>query len=190
MNAAEALSRCMQLEGVSTVLDIGSGKGVHADKFRSSGYQVDTVSLKPSATYISDYLELDFPLKYDLIWACHVLEHQVNPGLFLEKCYRDLDDDGWLVVTVPPMKPEIVGGHVTLWNAGLLLYHLILAGFDCSDAMVKTYGYNISVIVQKRPFVMPKLVNDCGDIEKLSQFFPFPAEHGFHGEIKEINWRA
>ncbi len=30
--------------------------------------------------------------------------------------------------------------------------NLILGGFDCGNASVGTYGYNISVVVQKKPF--------------------------------------
>lgn len=125
---------------------------------------------------------------FDAIWCCHVLEHQRNVGAFLEKCFADLKDGGWLAVTVPPRKDEIVGGHLTLWNAGLLLYNLILAGFDCSGASVKTYGYNVSVIVRKRRANLPALKMDCGDIESLAEFFPMPVEQGFSGLIGGINW--
>jgi hypothetical protein len=83
-----------------------------------------------------------------LVWCSHVLEHQPNAGLFLAKLIRDCRDGGILAITVPPAKTEIVGGHVSLWNAGLLLYRLALTGIDCRDARVKTYGYNVSVIVR------------------------------------------
>jgi SAM-dependent methyltransferase len=124
----------------------------------------------------------------DAIWCCHVLEHQRNVGAFLEKCYRDLRLGGWLAITVPPMKPEIVGGHLTLWNAGLLLYNLILAGFDCREASVKTYDYNVSVIVRKSPAFIPELKMDFGDIEALAHCFPVPVCNSFDGNIGSVNW--
>lgn len=170
-----------------SVVDIGSGSGVHAEFFRRAGKDVTTVSLIPPADIVGDYLSADVG-PVDCIWASHVLEHQPNPGVFLSKCFDDLGENGILAVTVPPLKHEIVGGHVTLWNAGLLLYQLILAGFDCRKAMVKSYGYNISVIVRKVKADLPELVMDRGDIERLSGFFPFSAEHGFDGRIEEINW--
>lgn len=108
--------------------------------------------------------------------------------MFLKKCFDLLEDDGILAITIPPLKHAIVGGHLTLWNAGLLIYNLILAGFDCSKASVKTYGYNISVIVRKKQAVHGQLVMDNGDIETIAHLFPFNAKQGFHGEIKEINW--
>lgn len=186
-NAVLALKSCLCL-GAKTVLDIGCGDGWHADQFRQSGMEVTTIGFTGVADYIGDYLKIDAG-QFDLIWASHVLEHQPNPNLFLSKCFADLNDDGWLCVTVPPMKPEIVGGHVSLWNAGLLLYHLILAGFDCREARVKKYGYNISVLVQKKKADLPDLSMDFGDIERLSQFFPFDAKNGFNGEIEDINWK-
>ncbi|HSH29766.1 MAG TPA: hypothetical protein VK971_07660, partial [Thiohalobacter sp.] len=114
--------------------------------------------------------------------------HQVDPGAFLRRMYRDLKPGGVLAVTVPPLKHEIVGGHVTLWNAGLLLYQLIMAGFDCSQARVGTYGYNISVIVERQGFNMPDLKHDCGDIETLAPYFPLPVWQGFDGRVGDIGW--
>lgn len=167
---------------VSEILDIGAGEGRHAQIFRAQGINVTEIHYKDG-----DYLDRQVP-STECIWASHVLEHCPNPGLFLRKCFHDLKDEGILAVTVPPLKHEIVGGHVTLWNAGLLLYQLILAGFNCVNASVKTYGYNISVIVRKRPFNLPKLKMDFGDIETLAPYFPMLVYNGFNGEIQEINW--
>jgi SAM-dependent methyltransferase len=170
-----------------TVLDVGSGAGLHAQRFRDLGKSVTTVSLCPPADVVADYLAVSVA-PVDCIWACHVLEHQPNPGLFLRKCFTDLKNDGILAVTVPPLKHEIVGGHVSLWNPGLLLYHLILAGFDCSKASVKAYGYNISAIVRKVPAALPELAMDAGDIEVLAQFFPMPVHESFNGNFQAVNW--
>ncbi len=186
INGHEALEKCSSL-AFSRVMDIGSGDGVHAAYFRSLGKEVFTCDLGPKADFQGDYMDCCAG-QFDLIWCCHVLEHQLNVNAFLQKCYDDLALDGWLAVTVPPLKHEIVGGHVTLWNAGLLLYNLILAGFDCSEAKVKEYGYNISVIVQKKPFRKPELRHDNGDIAALKDYFPIPVSEGFDGRLKEVNW--
>jgi len=181
MNAEKAFNIVAESD-CKTILDVGSGDGIHAKKFRESGKEVYTISLIPPADIIGDFLDIDLP-KFDCIWASHVLEHQRNVGLFLDKCFNTLKDDGLLAITVPPLKHEIVGGHVTLWNAGLLLYNLILAGFDCSKAIVKQYGYNISVILRKKAISHKDLLMDYGDIEKLSKYFPFEAVHGFDGRL-------
>ena len=186
MWADQALIKLLGYE-FDTVLDIGSGTGEHAFVLQKQGKKVTTISLEPPADVLGDFMDVDLK-PVDCIWASHVLEHQRNVGNFLERCFTLLNDDGILAITVPPAKHNIVGGHVTLWNAGLLLYNLILAGFDCSEAAVKSYGYNISVIVRKRKAVLPKLRMDSGDVLALSDYFPFEVGEGFDGQIGEVNW--
>lgn len=189
MFASDAFAACLRLPGVATVLDVGCGAGNHAHGFRQEGKRVTTISYTPPADIVGDYCSNDCGGPYDLVWASHVLEHQRNVGAFLDKLKRDCKPGGWVAVTVPPMKHEIVGGHVALFNAGLLLYHLVLAGIDCRQARVRTYGYNISVIVQNVNLDLPRLVCDAGDIETLSRWFPLEARQGFDGQIAELNWR-
>ena len=184
INADQALTKVLGM-AFDTVLDIGAGVG-HAEAFREAGKSVTTLNFS-GADINGDYLKTSVPV-HDCIWASHVLEHQTDPGAFLRKCFGELPYGGILAVTVPPLKHALVGGHVTLWNAGLLLYQLILAGFDCSKASVKTYGYNISVIVRKAPANLPALNHDFGDIQRLAPFFPFHVEHGDDGRITEVNW--
>lgn len=185
-NAIEAFNRCRDLD-FQTVLDIGAGDGVHTALFRDLGKEVETCDLGPS-DYQGAYTQVSIDKEFDLIWCSHTLEHQINVYNFLKKITHNLKEGGYLVITVPPLKPEIVGGHVSLWNAGLLLYNLVLAGFDCSEAMVKTYGYNISVIVKYSPIKVPPLKMDFGDIETLAPYFPMEVKNGFNGQIEEINW--
>lgn len=182
MNGDQALKACLKLP-VRKVLDLGSGPGHHAQIFRDHGKDVTTLDFG-NADICGDFNEVEVPY-FDLIWCNHVLEHQPNVNLFLRKV---LDHCDYFAVTVPPAKHNIVGGHLTLWNAGLLLYNLILAGFDCSEAKVKSYGYNVSVITKttRRPELSLKM--DCGDIETLSPYFPISVEQGFDGQLAEVNW--
>ena len=176
-----------------TLLDIGSGppQGVNAANFfKELAKDVTRQDINPDykPDILGDFNNVATDKLYDCIWCSHVLEHQLNPNFFLTKIFHTLKDGGVLAVTVPPAKHEIVGGHVTLWNAGLLLYNLILAGFECKDAAVKSYGYNISVIVNKRTAILPELNYDAGDINALNEFFPLGVYEGFDGNIQEINW--
>ena len=184
-NSTEAFKKLLTLD-FNTVLDIGSGVGEHAKAFRENNKEVTTLDFA-NADINGDFLTTPVGT-YDCVWASHVLEHQLNVGIFLKKCFLALKDNGIMAITVPPARPEIVGGHLTIWNAGLVLYNLIRAGFDCARASVKCYGYNISVIVRKVEANLPKLKMDYGDIELLSKFFPFNAVHGFDGNITEVNW--
>ena len=179
MSSELALDAICGLE-FSSVLDIGSGGGQHTAHFRNLGKSVTAIDIAEPADMVGDYMEIDVE-QHDVVWASHVLEHQRNVNLFLKKCFTDCGR--YFAVTVPPLKHEIVGGHVTLWNAGLLLYNMILAGWDCSEAQVMTYGYNISVVVEKKKAELPELRMDHGDIELLARFFPCDAKQGFNGEI-------
>ena len=123
-----------------------------------------------------------------------MLEHQPNPNIFLTKIFSLLRDGGVLAITVPPARNTMSGGHLTNWNAGLLLYNLVLAGFDCSGASILKYGYNISLIVQKSPAVYPPLSYDSGDLRKIKnclprlKFFATENDDPFNGNIFKVNW--
>lgn len=176
-----------QLNGTkATILDVGAGNGAHAKVMREHGHTVHTIdrnaAFKPD--HLADFITWKPPKKYAAVWCSHVLEHQLNPGLFLDAISDCLKVGGLLVITVPPCKQEVVGGHVTLWNPALLVYHLVLAGFDCSQAVVQSYGYNITVAVRKKKADVPVLAMDNGDIERIAQFFPVPFEHGQDGWIE------
>ena len=117
-----------------------------------------------------------------------MLEHQLNVNQFLKKVRSKTRIGGYTCITVPPLKHNIVGGHVTLWNAGILLYNLVLAGFNCKNAHIKTYNYNITVIAQADDFDLPKLKYDSGDIKRLKPWLPEFVTEPFDGQITEWNW--
>lgn len=189
MTAEKALLKFIQgmlthPERERRVLDIGCGaKQEHAKLMREHQIQVTTNDLNEGADIVGPFQFADFSNnKFDGIWCAHCLEHQPDPGCFLRKIWELLTPDGLLAITVPPAKPSIVGGHLTIWNLGLLYYNLIFSGFDCRRANHCKDGYNLSIIVRKKAFIMPQLVYDKGDIELLAPYFPFKAVHGFNGE--------
>ncbi len=192
--AEAALDRLLHNYDFKTVLDIGSGEGLHAARFRAAKKTV--ITLDTSGHWEGDadigkpFLEQRFSEPFDAIWCSHVLEHQLNVNQFLRHIFDCLKPGGILALTVPPWKTSIVGGHVSIWNAGLLLYNLVLAGFDCREARVGRYGYNISVIVRKRHAALPRLRMDAGDIELLAPYFPLSVHQDFDGDIAELNWGA
>jgi SAM-dependent methyltransferase len=187
----EAARKLVKDYSFNTLLDIGSGpKSSAYSLFIDNGKTVTRQDINPDyqPDLLGDFNNLAIVDQYDCVWCSHVLEHQLNVNHFLTKIFHTLKDGGVLAITVPPRKDEIVGGHVTLWNAGLLLYNLILAGFDCKNAAVKSYGYNISVIVEKKTAILPNLNYDTGDINALNEFFPLGVFEGFDGNIQELNW--
>jgi len=186
----------------TTVLDIGSGAGAHAKILASHGKKVTAIDFGNSIyaqnkgdNYQNiDHIEADFiqyktDQKYDCIWASHVLEHQNNPGEFISKCIELVKEDGIIAITVPPMEENVLGGHLTNWNAGILIYNLVFNGIDCSDCSILSHGYNISVIVKNRKRGQVDLTHDNGDISKLLQYFPSCINtEPFDGRINKWNW--
>lgn len=199
MFSTEAARKVILLPGINSILDVGSGKGEHAHMFATYNKQVYCVDIYDSKAnaydhhrvkfVLSDFLSLEQTFKVDCVWCSHILEHQPNVNIFLKKCLTFLNPGGYLVITVPPAKNDIVGGHLTMWNAGLVMYNLILAGTSCRNVMIRQYGYNLSVIVHYRPITLPDLKYDKGDIETLSQYFPERYGYqGFNGLIKSYQW--
>ena len=166
-----------------TVLDIGCGNGSASRFFTENGKVVTACDYGRSVSFkdtmakdviIGDFNTLDFgDKKYDCIWCSHVLEHQLNVQSFLEKINSLLAEGGVLCVTVPPYKNQTLGGHVSWWSRGMLLYRLVLAGFDCTDAEICRYGYNISAIVKKKSISILNLLSyDGGDMMIIKNYLP------------------
>jgi len=187
-----ALDYLLREEEFNTVIDVGSGAGKHADIFEKNGKSVSRFDFGKSRAFcdvsdqiiIGDFLNYDFQKKFDLVWASHVLEHSIHTQEFLEKTIEVCKpNEGIIALTVPPAKPEFVGGHVTLWTPALLIYRLVLAGLDCSNAIVLCYGYNISVIVKNRKndLDIESLAWDLHDVERIACWLPKGLTNGVDG---------
>ena len=140
-----------------------------------------------------DFEQVDSQNKYDLVWCSHVLEHQFNVGLFIKRLFDFCEDDGKVAITVPDGRDGfVVAGHVSLWNAGILMYNIIKAGYNCKHAKAKTYAGNVSVIVPKEPIVEESDIYIRDD----RGYFPDQYNYGrtrygdicFNGNIDELNW--
>lgn len=207
LRAGLALYKLLSEYEFATVLDIGSGAGDHAAIMAAAGKQVTAIDYGNSFYFknsqsnikvtIGDFMNLDFPDKFDCVWCSHVLEHQLNVQQFLVRVRDVLAENGVLAITVPPLKHRIAGGHVSLWNGGLVLYRLVLAGFDCKDAKILRYGNNISVLLRKRDVnVLDAIEYDRGDIRKIRRFLPVGLNYvagdaiddPFDGDILRHNW--
>ena len=190
--ADQALTLLLEQYAFETVLDVGCGDGSHARHLAAHGKRVTTISFEPYGghrpDFVGDFMEFPLDERFDVVWCSHALEHQANVRQFLQRLIDCVEPGGLLAITVPPARPYIVGGHLTVWNTGLLLYNLIAAGIDCREARLKVYGYNISLIVPVHRIELPRLRHDEGDIERLAPFFPMPVKQGFDGRIEDIGW--
>tara|TARA_R110001592_G_scaffold335501_4_gene620339 strand:+ start:265 stop:1098 length:834 start_codon:yes stop_codon:yes gene_type:complete len=167
LRSKDVLIELLTKYNFKTVLDVGSGRLSHNGVFKELNKEVHECDMNyKGATYFGNFLEIESEIPdnyYDCIWCSHTLEHQVNPGTFLSLLKKKLKEGGILALTVPPMKHYIVGGHANHWTPGMLLYNLVVAGFDCSKSITwapspdKFNGsvesispYDISVLVPKK----------------------------------------
>jgi SAM-dependent methyltransferase len=184
----ECIEKLLKDFNFSTVLDLGCGSGAHTEIFQQHNKIVTSLDaghyydFKPDI--VGQFEQISFDNSFDAIWCSHVLEHVFDVHSFLVKIYDNLNDNGILAITVPPLKHDLVSGHCNLFNTGLLIYRLVLAGFDCSNACAKVYGYNLSVIVQKGE----KIKLGEWSFPKIQQYFPFELKQNVDGRILNVNW--
>jgi 2-polyprenyl-3-methyl-5-hydroxy-6-metoxy-1,4-benzoquinol methylase len=187
------------------VLDLGAGRCDAARRFVQANCRVTAVGMNfdryLDEAGLEELQSLEVALKeasfddynssepFDAIWCAHMLEHQRNPGQFIDHCLSLLRPGGWLLLSVPPLKTQVVSGHLSVWFPGLLIYNLIVAGLDCSAIHMKKLGYNIAAFVRNIQTPLPRLTSSLGDIELLANRFPPGLAHqGFDGDFAEINW--
>ena len=133
-------------------LDIGGALGKHTKIMRKFGLKVDTIDkYEKKAEFVGDFNNYKFTKKYDLIFCSHVIEHQRNQGLFLDKIYDTLKNDGELIISGPCHPAErFVEGHIASTIFPLFLQILIYAGFDCKTGkFMSLRGIENSFIVKK-----------------------------------------
>ena len=134
------------------VLDIGGALGNHCQILRAYGLSVDIIDkYEKEAELVGDFNKYNFKTKYDMIYCSHVIEHQRNQGLFLDKIFDLLKDDGDLVISGPKHPAErFVEGHISTTILPVFLQLLIYAGFDCKEGkMMSIGGIENSFIVKK-----------------------------------------
>ncbi len=183
-----------------SVLDIGSGNGTFARAFRFLCKDLTAIDVVPNhpTDVNADYIGMSLQRQFDLIWCSHILEHQRNVGAFLDRVFEDLRDDGIVAITVPWALSPLMIGHPNIFTPLHIIYNLVLAGFDCREARVKSYDWQFTVIVRKSRNGVPKsnvatthYPLDAPNFHPdLLEFFPVEIPQGGHawGEADSINW--
>lgn len=183
LQSSVALQKCLEMKP-TTVLDVGSGGGEHAREFSKNGSKVTCVDFGTSVyaqkaipdtdiqVVYTDFTKWNSPARYDLVWASHVLEHQRNAGVFIEKLVDCCSPNGHVAITVPNPHRNLWGGHLSLWTPGFLAYNCLMCGLDLHDAKM-VYGYReFSLIFNPKKVSLPDISYDSGDINKLKHLFP------------------
>ena len=197
----ELLKQTMEYSFVK-VLDLGTGDGSAAQFFSQHDKKVFATSFVtlhtdalPESIFLTmgvDATKMPFADgSFDAVWCAHVLEHCSNVGLALAEIRRILAPGGILFLSVPEFSPNVVAGHVSPgWNLGILMYVLILSGFNVREGAFINYLGHVTAFVKRGDFPSIQLTSDLGEIEALVDYFPVSAcvSHGFNGNINNINW--
>jgi SAM-dependent methyltransferase len=136
----------------------------------------------------------------EAIWCAHTLEHVRNVGKALDEMFRVLKPEGLLFLTVPPFGHAVVGGHISVgWNIGILMYNLIISGFDVKNGEFINHKSNISAFVRKKEHLPFKVCLDTTDMETLKEYYPSSIRYVgtvaekniyFNGDLNAVNWRG
>lgn len=197
------LIRCTDHLEFDSVFDVGCGKGGAALYFANQGKKVTAITIgEEFHSYrkewfdefgidveIGDFAEHRTEKRYDAVWMSHSLEHTQYPGQFLKNAWTMLNDDGWLLVLVPPYNHLLTSGHFsTGWNMGTLMYNLLVSGFDIKNGHFARYGANLCAFVRKRSdyHLEP---GEYVSIEDSADEWPVPVyRHASLEDIYQINW--
>jgi hypothetical protein len=175
----------------NSILDIGSHAGNCSDIFKFLGKNVTRCEHLEiyESEYKTDFIVTDFKKKFDCIWASQVLEHQRNYGLFLNKCFNDLNENGILAITVPYRTGDddyLEFGHCTNFTPLNLIYNLVLSGFDCSKIKLKIYDDNIGVILRKKNNGIDRSLSMASTLPQASSTNPTIIMNGKSYNMKNV----
>ena len=172
-------------------LDIGSGHGEQSRLLRKAG--IDVLSLDKyhkNADLNVDFIEYDFSSKFDIILCSHVIEHQRNVGLFLDKIFDIMHKESLLIIIAPKHEAEaLIEGHLNCFYTTYFIQQLIHAGFDVKKGKyISVYGVENAAIVPKaKNFNLTERRSD-GHIwdKKLQKRSPFQLKNSVIPNIQNL----
>lgn len=153
------------------------GEFLHADLRRKAADVVgmdlveDEVARMNAAGYdvrVGDAEQFEIDAEFDVIIAGELIEHLSNPGLFLDRCYEHLADDGRLILTTPNPRrfhmllwyllgrEQRVNREHTLWLDNYVIEELARrSGFEVVDWDWYRPGYRLSTKLLYRLGIVP-----------------------------------
>lgn len=199
---AMALAKLLSAYEFDTVLDFGPGTeerslalfrvGRMVTMLVAQGKEIERLPEEITVRR-GDLQDTILPATFDCIIAAHMLHRQRDPQRFLRRLHELLPEYAILVLTVPALRYPMLHGELSIWSPGLVLYHLILAGFNCSSVKVLTQGEEISVIIEKDSIAAWEEGKPLPPLSSLRRYLParvdFVLEPAcFNGDIPNLDW--
>lgn len=153
------------------VLDIGCNDGTLLEVFRRYGFRIYGVDPAENIAEITkdkgievlvDFWSAKTSFKmtrsFDVITACNVFAHNLNPLDFLKGCYRVLNPTGILLIEFPysfetikhTQFDQFYHEHINYFNAHSFITLAERAGFHIKDvALFPIHGGSIAFVLQK-----------------------------------------
>lgn len=140
--------------GLETVLDIGCGAGGFLRVLQEKG--IKCIGIDPSSgftnwnnsnglrVYLGNFPE-NLPKigKVNCITAFHVIEHTENPVVFLENCWKFLEDYGFLVLEYPDILQYFKHRKSPTFNYFHNRSHLFDFSFPIIEKLLKVTGFKV-----------------------------------------------
>ena len=97
----------------------------------------------------------------------------MNPISSLIEWHKLLIDNGKLFIAVPECSHVISSGHINSYSIPLLMYHLAISGFDCSEGCFDVSGSQIRAVVKKQSNYLP-YTKPVTSLVELANYGLFP----------------
>jgi SAM-dependent methyltransferase len=158
------LLRLIDLPPAGRLIDIGCSNGNLLKTFHRIrpgwdlyGYEIsdtwkDTVLALPGVRGFHVGPDVAYPFRYDLITACHVLEHVPNPTAFLRPLLGNLAPGGRLVVIVPNIRQNpidlLIADHCSHFDVNSLENVLRESGLSATDMTARAIPKELIAIAE------------------------------------------
>jgi SAM-dependent methyltransferase len=172
--------RLIDLPASGKLLDIGCANGNLLKTFHPLRPDWDLYGAEISDVCKDEVLQLPgvrgfyggrgvaYPLRYDLIALCHVLEHVPDPTALLRPLVHNLAPGGRLLIVVPNVRQNpidlLIADHCSHFNANSLINVIAAAGLEVTELTARTIPKELIAIVGE-PSQRPAIPWRCDEEE-------------------------
>lgn len=131
------------IEQGAMLLDVGHANGAFVDCMVHQGldaYGIDLVPHAGDSFFTGDYKDSLFDFQVDVITMHDVLEHFINPLVYLQKAYRGLKSNGGLIIDFPNFWADEGVKH---WK---LTEHLWFFTVDQLEKLLDHCGFQLNYV--------------------------------------------